>query len=53
MQNKKPYVTMEYQMKNNAKQIKYYVSPQQLRREEYKYIDKYRTNSLGLNRYKA
>ena len=29
------------------------VSPQQLRRAEYKYIDKYRTNSLGLNRYKA
>ena len=29
------------------------VSPQQLRREEYKYIDKYRTNSLGLNRYKV
>ena len=29
------------------------VSPQRLRREEYKFIDKYRTNSLGLNRYKA
>ena len=29
------------------------VSPQQLRREEFKYIDKYRTNSLGLNRYKV
>ena len=29
------------------------VSPQRLRREEYKYIDKYRTNSLGLNRYKV
>ena len=29
------------------------VSPQQLRREEYKYIDKYRTNTLGLNRYKV
>ena len=29
------------------------VSPQQLRREEFKYIDKYRTNSMGLNRYKA
>ena len=29
------------------------VSPQQLRREEFKYIDKYRTISLGLNRYKV
>ena len=29
------------------------VSPQQLRREEYKFIDKYRTISLGLNRYKV
>ena len=29
------------------------VSPQRLRREEYKFIDKYRTNSLGLNRYKV
>ena len=28
------------------------VSPQYLRREEFKFIDKYRTNSLGLNRYK-
>jgi hypothetical protein len=28
------------------------VSPQRLRREEFKYIDKYRTNSLGLNRYR-
>ena len=29
------------------------VSPQQLRREEFKFIDKYRTASLGLNRYKS
>ena len=29
------------------------VSPQQLRREEFKFIDKFRTASLGLNRYKA
>ena len=29
------------------------VSPQRLRREEFKFIDKYRTNSLGLNRYKS
>ena len=29
------------------------VSPQQLRREEFKFIDKYRTNTLGLNRYKV
>ena len=29
------------------------VSPQRLRREEFRYIEKYRTNSLGLNRYKV
>ena len=29
------------------------VSPQQLRREEFKFIDKYRTLSKGLNRYKT
>ena len=29
------------------------VSPQQLRREEFKFIDKYKTASLGLNRYKS
>ena len=29
------------------------VSPQRIRREEFKYIDKYRTNFLGLNRYKS
>ena len=29
------------------------VSPQQLRREEFRFIDKFRTNSLGLNRYKV
>ena len=29
------------------------VSPQQLRREEFKFIDKYKTSSLGLNRYKS
>ena len=29
------------------------VSPQQLRREEYRFIDKYQTLSLGLNRYKV
>ena len=29
------------------------VSPQQIRREEYKFIDKYKTNSFGLNRYKS
>ena len=29
------------------------VSPQQLRRTEFKYIDKYKTSSLGLNRYKS
>ena len=29
------------------------VSPQQLRREEFKHIEKYRTLTLGLNRYKV
>ena len=29
------------------------VSPQRLRREEFRYIEKHRTNSLGLNRYKV
>ena len=29
------------------------VSPQRIRREEFKFIDKYRTASLGLNRYKS
>ena len=29
------------------------VSPQRLRREDFRYIEKYRTNSLGLNRYKV
>ena len=29
------------------------VSPQQLRREEFRFIDKYRTITLGLNRYKV
>ena len=29
------------------------VSPQQIRREEFRYIEKYTTKQLGLNRYKA
>ena len=29
------------------------VSPQKLRRENFRYIEKCRTNSLGLNRYKV
>ena len=29
------------------------VSPQQLRREEFKFIDKFKTASQGLNRYKS
>ena len=29
------------------------VSPQRLRREEYKFVEKFRTNALGLNRYKV
>ena len=27
-------------------------SPQRIRREEYKYIDKYKTRTRGINRYK-
>ena len=29
------------------------VSPQRIRREEFKYIDKYKTHSRGINRYKS
>ena len=29
------------------------VSPQQIRREEFRFIDKYRTRLFGLNRYKS
>ena len=29
------------------------VSPQRLRREEYKFVEKFRTNAMGLNRYKV
>ena len=29
------------------------VSPQVIRREEFKFIDKYKTLSMGLNRYKS
>ena len=29
------------------------ISPQNIRREEYRFIEKYRTIQLGLNRYKA
>ena len=28
------------------------VSPQRIRREEFKFIDKYKTRTLGINRYK-
>ena len=29
------------------------ISPQNIRREEFRFIEKYRTLQLGLNRYKA
>ena len=29
------------------------VSPQQIRREEFRFIDKYQTNTFGINRYKS
>ena len=40
-----------FSLNNFAISVVSKVSPQQLRREEFKFIDKYRTLSLGLNRY--
>ena len=42
-----------HQMDNFKISVVKQVSPQQLRRTEFKYIDKYKTNSLGLNRCKS
>ena len=42
-----------FSLNNFAISVVSKVSPQQLRREEFKFIDKYRTLSLGLNRYKV
>ena len=43
----------EFNLDNFTISVVKKVSPQNLRREEFKIIDKYRTNSLGLNRYKV
>ena len=44
---------MDFSLNNFKISVVKQVSPQQLRRTEFKYIDKYKTNSLGLNRYKS
>ena len=43
----------QFSLKNFTIAIVKKVSPQQLRREEFRFIDKYRTIPLGLNRYKV
>jgi hypothetical protein len=42
----------EFSLKNFSISIVKKISPQQIRREEFRFIDKYRTIQLGLNRYK-
>lgn len=42
-----------FSLKNFTISVVKKVSPQQIRREEYKFIDKYKTYSFGLNRYKS
>ena len=43
----------QFSLENFAVAVVKKVSPQRLRREEYKFIDRYQTNTLGLNRYKV
>ena len=43
----------EFSLSNFSVAVVKKVSPQQLRREEFRFIDKYRTIPLGLNRYKV
>ena len=43
----------EFSLSNFSVAVIKKVSPQQLRREEFRFIDKYRTIPLGLNRYKV
>ena len=43
----------QFSLNNFSVSVVKKVSPQQLRREEFRFIDKYRTISLGLNRYKV
>ena len=42
-----------FDLKNFTISIIKKISPQNIRREEFRYIEKYRTIQLGLNRYKA
>ena len=42
-----------FSLKNFSVAVVKQVSPQNLRREEFRYIEKYKTISLGLNRYKV
>lgn len=42
----------QFSLNNFSVSVVKKVSPQQLRREEFRFIDKYRTISLGLNRYR-
>ena len=42
-----------FSLKNFSVAVIKQVSPQNLRREEFRYIEKYKTISLGLNRYKV
>ena len=41
-----------FSLKNFTISIVKKISPQQIRREEFRFIEKYRTIQLGLNRYK-
>ena len=43
----------QFSLKNFTIAIVKKVSPRHLRREEFRFIDKYRTIPLGLNRYKV
>ena len=43
----------QFSLENFSVAVVKKVSPQQLRREEFRFIDKYRTIPLGLNRYKV
>ena len=43
----------QFSMNNFSVAVIKKVSPQNLRREEFRYIEKYKTKQLGLNRYKV
>ena len=42
-----------FDLKNFQISVVKKISPQNIRREEFRFIEKYRTKQLGLNRYKA